>query len=173
VRWEALFDDLEAQLEAALRSDLRAQVDERTRAERAAVAIGDRLRASAGGRLRVTLRGGTVVEGTVVDVASQWFLLGDGPLRRVLVPSGAVVAVAGLSTHAAPPAGTVERRLTLGHALRALARDRATVVVVGDGFEVAGRLERVGADHVDLTPTAGRGEPLTVAFDAMRAVRSS
>jgi hypothetical protein len=172
VRWEALFDDLEAQLDAAARSDLRADVHERTRAERASVALADRVRASAGERLRLTLRGGAVLEGAVLDVASQWLLLGDGPTRRALVPMGAIAAAAGLSPHVAPPAGTVERRLTLGHALRALARDRAAVVVLCDGFEVAGRLERVGADHVDLTPATGRAEPLAVVLEAIRAVRS-
>ena len=172
VRWEALFDDMEAQLAAAARSDLRIQVDERTRAERAGVALADRLRASAGCHVRLALRGGATLEGALLDVASQWFLLGDGGSRRVLVPVDAVGFVAGLSAHVAPPPGTVERRLTLGHALRALARDRAAVVVLGNGFDVGGRLERVGEDHVDLTPATGRGEPLAVAFGAIRAVRS-
>jgi len=172
VRWEALFADLEAQLDAARRADLQADLGERVRAERASVALVDRVRAATGAHLRVWVAGGGVCEGEVVEVATQWLLLADG-VRRVLVPAGAVAGVDGLPTVAAPPAGIVERRLSLGHALRALVRDRAAVVVVADGFELTGRLERVGADHVDVMPLHGRASVVrAVPFTALRAVRS-
>jgi hypothetical protein len=167
-----LFADLEAQLDAGRRADLQADLAERVRAERASVSIADRVRAASGVRLRVWLLGGTVVEGVVADAASQWLLLADGA-RQVLVPTAAVAGVGGLAADSAPPPGVVERRLSLGHALRALARDRAPVVVVADGYELAGRLERVGADHVDVTPTGGpTAAARAVPFAALRAVRT-
>lgn len=172
VRWESLFADLEGQLDAAQRADLRAELAERVRAERAVVDLADRLRSATGARLRVWLAGGGLAEGEVVDVATQWLLLADGP-RRVLVPAHAVVGLAGAPPVAAPPAGVVERRLSLGHALRALARDRVPVVVAADGYELAGRVERVGADHLDVLST--HGDPRverTVPFAALRAVRT-
>ncbi|MDM7853980.1 hypothetical protein [Cellulomonas alba] len=172
MRWEALFGDLEAQLDATRRADLQAELGERVRAERSSVSVVDRVRAASGARLRVWVAGGLVVEGDAIEVATQWVLLADG-VRRVLVPTDALVGMAGLPAIAAPPAGAVERRLSLGHVLRALARDRAAVVVVADGYELGGRLERVGADHVDVTPVGGGAAALrTVPFGALRVVRS-
>ncbi len=87
-----------------------------------------------------------------------------------------------LPVAAAPSAGgVVARRLTLGHALRALARDRVVVRLAVDGGEVVGRLDRVGADHVDVTSVAdgSGGRPpgrtarcWTVPIAAIRVVRS-
>lgn len=171
MRWEALFADLEAQLEAARAAEAAADVAELTRAERATVELASRLRAAHGRVL--TLRSGPArVAGTVLDVAEQWVLLGEGPARW-LVPLAGVAAVHGLPAHAAPAAGAVERRLSLGHALRAIARDRATVRVVLDDEELAGRVDRVGADHLDLTvPAPHPGAVWAVPFRAVRAVRT-
>src|SRR4051812_11039736 len=96
MRWEALFADMEAQLAAAERADLRADVAELVRAERATVHLVDRLRDAVGRRVRVHVLGADVVEGEVLDAAEQWILVGQERERRVLVPSRAIVAVAGL-----------------------------------------------------------------------------
>lgn len=175
MRWEALFADMEAQLEAARTADLAVEVAELTRAERATVSLSDRLRAARGEPLTVRTRGGEQVSGILRDAAAQWILL-DAQGRSSLVPVGAVTAVRGLTRHSVGAAGVVERRLTLGHALRALARDRAVVQVVTDGGELAGRVERVGADHLDLAVghvETRDGEPWAVPFAAIRVVRSS
>ncbi|MFI2753022.1 hypothetical protein ACGIF2_06270 [Cellulomonas sp. P22] len=175
MRWESLFADMEAQLAAQESAELGAQVSELTRAERATVTVADRLRASRGARIGVRVRGGALVDGVVLDTAPEWLLLGE-QARRTLVPLDAVTAVVGLVPHAAPAPGEVERRLGLGHALRALARDRVVVRVETDGAELTGRIERVGADHLDLV--TGHGEVLrggtwwTVPFAGLRAVRS-
>ena len=185
MRWEALFADLEAQLEAAGAADLVAQVADLTRAERAPVHLAGRLRAARGSELSVHAGGAEAVRGTVLDVADQWILLGDGP-RRALIPLAAVEAVAALPASSEPAVnGRLARRLGLGHALRALARDRAVVRVATGGPELVGRLEGVGADHVDLTATdhaadrgrrpveQGSGRPLwTIPLAAIRVVRS-
>ncbi|PVU82077.1 hypothetical protein DDP54_02580 [Cellulomonas sp. WB94] len=175
MRWEALFADMEAQLDAARTADLAAEVVELTRAERATVAVADRFRAAHGAQLTVRTHGGEQVSGVLRDAATQWILL-DVQGRSSLVPLGAITAVRGLPRHSAGAGGVVERRLTLGHALRALARDRVVVQVVTDGGELAGRVERVGADHLDLA--AGHvesrdGELWAVPFAAILVVRSS
>src|SRR5699024_3052330 len=118
MRWEALFDDLSAQLAAAELEETEATVAELTDAEAGTTALTDRLRARRGLSLRLRLRNGDDVEGTVVDVAAQWVLLGTGP-RRTLVPVGAVQAAWSLGV-VAPQAGEVERRLGMTHVLRAL-----------------------------------------------------
>lgn len=173
MRWESLFADMEAQLAAGRLADLRADVAELARAERASVGLAARARSSVGCRLRVLVGSADAVEGELVDAAPEWLLLAASPMRRALVPMSAVVAVDGLVAHAAPAPGAVEARLGLGHALRALARDRAVVRLDVRGAELSGRIERVGADHLDLTDESrtGRGA-WAVPFAALRVVRS-
>lgn len=159
MRWHALFDDLAAQLAAGEERERLADVPDLTRAERAGVLLADRLRASAAGPLTVTLDDGERVTGAVSDAGPQWVLLDDAP-REHLVPLAAVAFVDGLGQVAAPPAGAVVGRLTLGHALRAVARDRAVVHVRTRGGVLVGRLDAVGGDHVDVALVhTGSGRP--------------
>lgn len=172
MRWEALFADLEAQFDASDGADLAAEIADLTRAERATVALADRLRAAQGSGVTIVVAGGDTVAGQLLEVAAQWVLVGEGT-RRALVPLGAVTAVGGLAVRSAPSDGEVARRLGLGAALRALARDRVTVRVATDGFELTGRVERVGADHLDLSVAAPSGALWAVPFAALRVVRSA
>lgn len=176
VRWERLFADLEAQLSAARAQEAWGQVGELVRAERAAVHLLDRVRAARGGPVRVhvgDLPGelGAVVAGDLLDVGADWVLVAEPGARQALVPLAAVEAFEALGRRASPPAGVVERRIGVGAALRALGRDRAQVQVQTRGRTVLGRVEAVGADHVDVA--AGRGSPTwTVPIRAVRVVRS-
>ena len=149
MRWDALFADLEAQLGAELAAEAGAEVAERTRAEHGALLLADRVRAHAGGVLRLGLRDGSSLEGRCTDVGSQWVSLEDGP-AQLLVPWDAVTTVAGLGRAAAQPAGVAVRRLSLRHALRALSRGRTPVVLGLEGGRLVGTVDRVGADHLDL-----------------------
>lgn len=176
MRWDQLFADLEAQLSAARADEVRAELGELVRAERATVRVADRLRATRGRRVRVhvgDLAGerDVVVEGDVIDLGADWLLLLETGGRQALVPATAVEVVEGLAAHISPATGEVDRRLGLGTVLRALARDRAEVRLQTAGRTVVGRIDRVGADHVDLT--AGRQGPVwTVPLTALRVVRS-
>ena len=175
MRWEALFADLEAQLAAASpveHADLE-------RAEVARTPLGDRVRAHVGATLRLRLRDGTALSGTLCEAGAGWLLL-DVERAAVLVPGSAVTTVGGLSRAVAAPAGQVERRLGLGSVLRALARDRAPVRVQVEAAVLTGTVDRVGADHLDLAvhptgearrPSAVR-EVVTVPFAALLSVRS-
>jgi len=151
MRWHDLFDDLEAQLVSAEREAFDDEVRERAQAERAAVTLGAILAASDGARLRVTLVDGTRVEGVVSDCAAQWVHLVDGP-RAWLVPATAIAAVEGAAP-GAPSPGMVASRLTLGHALRALADDAHEVLVTAHGVQARGAITAVGSDFVVVGAT--------------------
>lgn len=152
MRWQGLFDDLEAQFEAAQAAELAGEVAERTRLELARVRLADRLRAAAGQPLAVALPGAGTVRGTLLDAGTDWLLLEETGQREVLVPLAAVLGVTGVGLRVAvPDDGPVARRLDLRWALRGLARSRTGLaLVLRDGALVTGTLDRVGADHLDL-----------------------
>ncbi len=153
MRWEQLFADLEAQAAEEESAAELAEASSRARAEYGSVLLADRLRGSLGQELSLRCRGAGELSGRLVDVGVDWLLLVDGQGRDVLVAAGAVSAVAGLAavTAAAVPVGEVARRLDLRRALRGLARDRATVsCLLEDGGVLAGTVDRVGADFVEL-----------------------
>ncbi|NYI57504.1 hypothetical protein [Cellulomonas soli] len=172
MRWEQLFDDFEGQIRASRMADARAEVADLVRAERAGILLADRLRAALGRELRLEVDGVDPVEGVLLDATREWLLLATSAVRRALVPTATLVAVAGLDPHVAPAPGQVEARIGLGHALRALARDRAAVRVDVAGRCWLGRVERVGSDHVDLSvgEELRRSTPLAVPFTALRVV---
>ncbi|WP_245530239.1 hypothetical protein [Cellulomonas flavigena] len=171
-RWEHLFADIEAQLAAGRADEARWDVAELTRAERARVNLADRLRGAVGARVRVVVAPEEPFAGVVSEAAAQWVLLDLGGGRRAVVPTRAIRTVEGLGPRVAPPAGRLESALGLGHVLRALARDRVVVCVRTDVGVVTGRLDRVGADHVDVTPEAPAGRTVSVPFHALLAVVS-
>ena len=153
MRWTALFADLEAQLEAAERGELAAEVADRSRREAALVPAGDRLAAAVGAQVGVTVVGAGAVSGRLVDTGPDWLLLEEVGRRELLVPWPAVLSVSGLGARTREPGavGEVAARLDLRWALRGLARSRAGLsVVLRDGTVHAGTLDRVGADHVEL-----------------------
>jgi hypothetical protein len=171
MRWQALFDDLEAQVEAAEVAELQAEVADRTRRELALLRVVDRLRAAEGHPLSVSVEGAGVVHGRLVDAGPDWALLEETGGRELLVPLAAVLGVTGLSARSGVPGeeGEVGRNLDLRWALRGLARNRAGVtVVLRDGASVSGTLDRVGADHVDVAEH-GPGEARRAS--AVRQVR--
>lgn len=166
MRWEALFEDLQGQLEAAERAEDDELVAQLTEAEMGGTTLADRLRARLGADVRLRLRSGTDVTGTVLDAAPQWLLLRDAQEHRHLVPTEAVQAAWPLGP-VAPDAGTVERRLRVTHVLRALAREGAPVRVSCDAGDYTGWLTRVGADHVDVRPESPATAAVTVALAAV------
>lgn len=167
MRWDALFTDLAAQWEAGLRDADEAQIKELAEAEAAGTRIQDRIRGRRGAAITVRLRDGSGRSGTIVDVAQEWVVLAEGE-RRHLLPAHAVAVVWPLGP-TAPEPSRVERSLTLGHVLRALANEGAHVVVHGDGGVFDGRIIRVGADHLDLATAAG---VLSLSWAALLSVAS-
>ncbi|WP_062463528.1 hypothetical protein [Demequina soli] len=168
MRWELLFEDLEARIDASERAEVDAQILDRTRDERAAVTLASRLAAQGPVLVRLVLRGGGVVAGAVADVAGAWVLL-DTAEGQAVVPLAAVAAAEGLA-HAAAPLSEVRRRLTVASALRELAEAGAPVTAETDGGRWAGLIVAVGADHVDL---AADGTTVAVPIAALRVVRAA
>jgi hypothetical protein len=153
MRWEQLFDDVEAQLEAAELAELAGEVADRTRRELARLRLVDRLRLSVGADLQLTVAGAGSIHGRLHRVGAGWLLIQPAAGPPALVLPDAVVAVGGLSGAAAEPGseGPVLSGLDVGSALRAIARDRARVcVILRDGTRLDGTLDRVGADWADL-----------------------
>jgi hypothetical protein len=153
MRWEQLFADLEAQAAEHEAAAEQAEDASRARAEYGRVLLADRVRGSLGQELSLRCRGAGELAGRLLDVGVDWVLLVDAQGREVLVAARAVSAVAGLAgvTAAVPPDGEVARRLDLRRALRGLARDRATVsCLLEDGGVLAGTVDRVGADFLEL-----------------------
>jgi hypothetical protein len=149
MRWQGLFDDLEGQWAAEERRDREAEVADRTRAERARVALLDRCAASRGSRLVLWSVTGEPLEGTLVDLGADWLLLRELAGRELLVAATAVTSISGLSRSSDP--AVTARRFAIGYALRALSRDRAAVVVTDrSGGRVSGTIDAVGQDWFDL-----------------------
>lgn len=191
MRWDRLFEDLEAQLSADEARELTAEVADRTRRERAQLGLHDRFTAVLDGPvIELRVAGVGVVRGVVTGAGPEWVLLDqradltltvvrDGPPDRpVLVAVSAIRTVTGLA--GARPSGAVARGLGLGAALRALSRDRAVVDVADvDGTLVTGTIDAVGLDVVEVAEHAAdlprRSENVlrvcAVPFAALAVVR--
>ena len=163
MRWERLFDDLEAQLSSDVTRELVAEVADRTRRERALVGMHERF-AAAADRAVVEIRvaGVGLLRGLVTGSGPDWVLLdhrveaalsvvsGTARVDRpMLVPTHAIRSVTGLG--GAEQTGAVAKAFGLGSALRAVSRDRAVVDVVDvDGAVVTGTIDSVGQDYLEV-----------------------
>lgn len=179
MRWDRLFEDLEARAAAQSRLELDAEVAERTRLERARITLGERVAGAVGVRVTVRLRGGTVARGQVEDSGDGWILLVEEGGRQLLVPVASVLGVSGLGR---PRDDTRARRFGLGSAVRGVSRDRRAVVVLDvDGGTVHGTIDAVGADAFDIAehpidsprrPENVRGER-AIPFTAVAMIAST
>ena len=151
MRWKALFDDIEAQLDAAEQVVTDAEVADRVRREQGSVALADRLRGQLGLVLRVGTPGGGIFEGELTHVGSEWLVLSKAP-TEVVIPLPAIRMVEGLGRNAATEKSSVQGALGLGSALRTLARDRAFVTVhrMEGGTRIEGIIDRVGKDFLEI-----------------------
>jgi hypothetical protein len=183
MRWEALFADLDAQLDAAAAEQFADEVSDRSRREVARLHLADRAAVACGAQLSAGVAGAGVVSGRLLRSGPGWWLVtADG--AELVVCTDAIGWVSGLPALAAEPEGSapVARRLGLGYVLRGIAKDRSGVaVVLRDGTAVTGTLDRVGADFVDIAEHAP-GEPRragsvraarTVPFPAIAVIRAT
>lgn len=154
MRWDRLFEDLEAQLALDEVRGLESEVADRTRRERALLDVHTRLLANLDAPRAVLRLPGRVVAGRLVDVGPDWALVETAPNRPVLVALPAVRGVSGVGPGARNPS-VVARRFGMGAALRAVSRDRAGVEVTDvDGQAATGTIDVVGADHLELAEHA-------------------
>jgi hypothetical protein len=153
MRWERLFDDLEARIESDDVRERTAEVADRTRRERAQVDLQARLLASVAGDTVAVHLSASSLTGRLLDVGPDWILLEVGSEGSVLVPMSAIRALTGLAP-GARVASVVARRFALGAALRAISRDRAPVEIDAGGLRVVGTIDVVAADHLQLAEHA-------------------
>jgi hypothetical protein len=159
-RWDALFADLEAELDGEEARERDAEVRDRTRIEHGRLTLADRLVASIGAEVAVTTAGAGTLHGRLNAAARDWLLVDD-----TLVTRTAVLGVRGLSAYAVEPDARARAASTIGGRLRALAADGTPVTCVfTDGNVVTAAIERVGKDHVDLDGQA-------VPFRALATIR--
>lgn len=158
-RWSRLFGDLESQLEALADAEEWGEIAERTRIETGRLGLVDRLRPAEGHVITVRCAGAGVLRGRLDRVGADWLLLIESGGVEALIPLAQVVAVTGLGRWSAAAGGELDRRLGLRSALRELVRDRAPVrILLVDGGSVAGTVDRVGRDCLELAEHPA-GEP--------------
>jgi hypothetical protein len=153
MRWERLFDDLRAQLEASEAAEFAGELVERTRIEVGALRLRDRLRGALQTPVRLSCLGGEQVLGSLQRVGPDWLLIAERPDRDALVSLAAVTSIAGLGPLSAPPEqlGLLEQKLDLRYALRGVSRDRASAALtLCDATAISGTIDRVGADFIEV-----------------------
>jgi hypothetical protein len=151
MRWDALFADLEAQINGEAARDRVVEVQEMVRIERAQLPISGRLGGHLGGPVALVLLGGLRLRGQLRRVGAGWLSLTVGNVEY-LVPVPAVASLTGPGARVAPPANPGRRLVSLGAALRAVVRDRARVTLhARDGSILGtGTLDHAGIDYVQL-----------------------
>ncbi|MET0965795.1 MAG: hypothetical protein ABWZ02_05330 [Nakamurella sp.] len=165
MRWDRLFDDLEARFDELADAEAAAELADRERVAVGAVLATQRLSGAIGTAVRVRLAGGPLISGILRGVGPDWLLLGEGQQRDCLVASSAVIAVEGLTASTGRELSGVAVRLDLRKALRGLTRDRSPVALALAGWtggaaglasgsagpgELIGTIDRVGADFIEV-----------------------
>lgn len=158
--WQRLIDDIENRFAAERRSDLAAESADLAEAERGSVSLTDRLRGAVGRVLVIRTASGLVLEGRVLTVGGGVLELEEADALRDLVVIDALSAVRVLG--GAAPRGRGAETSLAGH-LRVLARAGTRVRLVLASGDLAGRVARVGADHLDLVEDGGSAGALAGA----------
>lgn len=182
MRWDALFNDLESQLQAAAAAVQESEIRDRTRSEHARLSLTQRLLGQLGRTVSVSTRGGRTVVGILTNVGAEWIALAvEG--RSVLVPRWSLQSLRGSGRAVGQPLGGVGATLGLGSVLRALSRDRVQVAVwlSAPQMRYAGVIDRVGTDFLELGLVASGDErravnvreALTLPFAAVDTVDST
>lgn len=157
----ALEDDLAALAAADADLERDAEVAERTRIERSALTLADRLRGAAA-QVRLTLVGSLDIAGAPTDHGDGWVLLVDGRDEHLVLLAHVVLAH-GLGP-AGPPASSALDRRPPGSVLRRWCRDRSEAALrTADGATVRGLLLASYADHVDVRELHGAVVSIAVA----------
>lgn len=181
MRWNGLFDDLEAHWADLGWQETVAEAAELTRAEWMALSLADRLRGARGRQVRLHLAWGEVVDGVVHTVGQGWVGVHVDGSGSAIVAVDCVAAVEADLTRAALAPELAAAGW--GTVLRGIARTRWPVAVTGRlGAALAeGTVDRVGGDHLDIArhprdearrAAAVRGR-LVIPFRALGTVRTA
>src|SRR5699024_393474 len=180
MRFDRIFEDLEGRFVHQEQEEIRAVSEELARAERAQLALADRLRAAGDRPITIHLEQDLRVTGSVEEVGWDWLELREQASgARVIVPSASISMIAGLSDRARPREEALRPPRSLCSVLRGIARDRGVVRLERRAGRRTGRVAAVGADalDVDQVPTGERSSSVTgaarlaVAMSALLAIR--
>jgi hypothetical protein len=158
MRWDELFADLEGQLEHGLGAEEREAELEEERLRVGRASLRDRIAAIATepDALRIRLIDGGSIDLVPRTVGRDW-ASGDlaGTSAQAVLPLAAVDALlpsADQLRRSLEPVslGAVTDRIGLAFVLRDLARRRRTLQLTTPGGVLAGTVDRVGKDHLDL-----------------------
>lgn len=167
VRWDRLFDELEAQAADIERDERDALVDELRDGDWAETSWRD----LAGGRVVVEVLGAGRVAGHVTLVNERLVQLSGERVDHV-VAVGAVVALHE-SERRADDVGRVDAKLGWGHVFRALrAAGEPVAVRLVDGSSRDGTVDVVGRDFVRLRAESGRTQDIAWTAVAMVSGRT-
>lgn len=150
MRWDDLFADLEAQWDSAVRGELEVELPEVVRSEKASTQLTSRLAACLDRQVTVGV-GGETLTGCLRRLGAGWIQLLGRDGSTTIVTNEAIDALHDLPRVQAPK-DPILSRLSVGHVLRSLAKDRAAVRLVlrGGAAALTGTIDGVGADHLDM-----------------------
>lgn len=174
-----LFRDFEVQLQAQRLRDYEADARELSMMELSKVSCADRLAAQRGAVLSVHSSTGDTWRGQLIGLGLGWIQLSTDA-GDLLVCTKEITWWEGGNNKSYLEAGPVTRKLTIGSALRALAKGHREVFVIHNGpagLTSEGHISAVGADYCELfsirTRASGQKVPCirTIPFTSIAAVR--
>lgn len=167
MRWDDLFDDLEQQLDERLAEERALEEIEAERLRLGRLTLRDRLRALSAGlaadeSIGLVLADETALELVPATFGADW-IAGDvvsenGARRACVLAIGGISLLRlrrdqvrrSLAEVPAPPPGDLSGRLGIAYPLRDLARRRAVCDILSVRGRLAGTIDRVGRDHIDV-----------------------
>ena len=161
----AFMDELEARFDEVRGRELEELIDELTDAERVSVTLSARL-AGADGLVNLSLRGGSVVVGEVLDSTRSWVLL-RGMTGDALIMLSAVVGAWPLGRSVARES-SIRGGVGVGHVLRELSACGVDVAIDSDCGDHRGSSTR-SMRTTSMLPSVVWPSAMTVAM--MRAGR--
>lgn len=131
----------------------------------------ERARAVVGAPVRVAVRDvAAVQQGVLTEVLRDGLLISSGR-HQLLVATSGLLWIAGLPMSGRVPAGGASKPLGVSAVLARWAQARTSVrVALLDGRELAGRVLRVGHDHLDLEASTG---PVTLPEGAWTMISAA
>lgn len=131
MRWDSLFDDLEAQLAEQGRAQLRDEIAENTRIERATAELSGSLSRFHGCELSVKLAGHTEIRARLGPCAEDYFCL-ETDLSQWVIRYQAVESIAlPAATKPAAASSTQGRAIRFSAVIRGMLRDRSRCQIYG------------------------------------------
>lgn len=149
MRWESLFADLEAQLESEQAAQLREEIAESIRVEKARAQLIEQLLGYQESTLSLRLLGDQEVTGRLGPVGADYLCLEEGATRWL-------IRLIALQSVLVPPSPAFQMRsatkVKLGAVIRAMLRDRQWVRIFGTDGRLLGEgtLEQAAQDFLTL-----------------------